>query len=50
MEEIKWIRLPNFCNGQYIVHEVKCPKCKCHFTYIGVTPDRCDICEERRES
>ena len=47
-EQVKWLRLSRFDNGQYIVKEVRCPKCKHTETFIGVTPEYCYVCEERR--
>lgn len=49
MKKHEWIRKGFFDNGQYIVHEVKCPKCGHCETYIGVTPEKCYVCNERRD-
>lgn len=46
---IKWIKMPDHNNGNQIVHEVKCPVCKCHETYLEKAPEVCYVCEERRE-
>lgn len=45
----EWIKLPDYNNGNQIVHEVKCPVCKCHETYLGKAPEVCYVCEERRK-
>lgn len=44
-----WIKLPDYNNGTHIIHEVKCPVCKLHETYIKDIPQSCYICGERRE-
>ena len=45
----EWIKLPDYDNGNQVVHEVKCPVCKCHETYLGSdVPKECYICGERR--
>lgn len=49
MKKHEWIKKGFFDNGQYIVREVKCPKCGHCETYIGVTPEKCYVCDERRD-
>jgi len=45
----EWIKMPDYDNGNQVVHEVKCPVCKYHETYLGKAPEVCYVCEERRE-
>lgn len=45
----EWIKVRDFDNGQYIVHEVRCPKCGHKETYIGTIPEKCYVCDERRD-
>lgn len=47
-DQIKWIKMPSFFNNQYWVHQVRCPKCKHTETYIGMPPENCYVCDERR--
>ena len=49
MKKIELIKKGFFDNGQYIVREVKCPVCGHCETYIGVTPEKCYVCDERRD-
>ncbi len=48
----KWIQLEDHTyhiSKGVVVHEVKCPVCKHHETYIGDSvPTMCYICEEPR--
>lgn len=48
--KIRWVRLPDYHDKEdIVVHEVKCPKCNYHETYLGCrVPTACFICEERR--
>lgn len=44
----EWIRLPDFGEGDMVVHEVKCPICKYQETYMGdKVPERCYVCERQ---
>ena len=47
-DSIKWEKVKSFDNGQYIVKEIRCPKCHHRETYIGTAPEKCIICDERR--
>lgn len=49
MNNDKWIKKRKYDNGQYIVREVKCPKCGHCETFIGVAPEKCYVCDERRD-
>lgn len=45
---MKWIKLSDYEGGHIPVHEVKCPICNSHETYIGdKIPSFCYVCEER---
>lgn len=50
MKRNRWDILPDYESKGITVHEVKCPICKLHETYLGdEIPNFCYICEERRE-
>lgn len=44
----RWIKMADYFNGRNVVHQIRCPKCKHTETYIGIAPDECYVCEERR--
>lgn len=49
MNKTKWELKRTFDNGYYKVREVRCPKCGHCETFIGVAPEKCYVCEERRD-
>lgn len=49
MNKTKWELKRTFDNGYYKVREVRCPKCGHCETFIGVTPEKCYVCDERRD-
>lgn len=49
MNKTKWELKRTFDNGYYKVREVKCPKCGHCETFIGVAPEKCYVCGERRD-
>lgn len=49
MNKTKWELKRTFDNGYYKVREVRCPKCGHCETFIGVVPEKCYVCDERRD-
>lgn len=49
MNKTKWELKRTFDNGCYKVREVRCPKCGHCETFIGVAPEKCYVCDERRD-
>jgi hypothetical protein len=49
MSNTKWELKRKFDNGYYKVREVRCPKCGHCETFIGVVPEKCYVCDERRD-
>ena len=49
MNKMKWELKRTFDNGYYKVREVRCPKCGHCETFIGVAPEKCYVCDERRD-
>ena len=47
---MEWIKLPDYDNGKQIVHEVKCPVCNTHITYISDIPKSCYVCGEETDN
>lgn len=49
LNSLRWIQLPDYFNGDYVVHEVKCPVCHYHETYTDdAQPEDCYICGRKR--
>lgn len=49
MNKTKWELKRTFDNGYYKVREVRCPKCGHCETFIDVAPEKCYVCDERRD-
>lgn len=49
MNKTKWELKRTYDNGYYKVREVRCPKCGHCETFIDVAPEKCYVCDERRD-